>query len=62
MKNGIVLGSIGVKLINNNFAQNANNYFENMLGETVNLRINNQPYSQLIIVSEFLPYLNNAIK
>ena len=59
MKNGIVLGSIGVKLINNNFAQNANNYFENMLGETVNLRINNQPYSQLIIVPEFLPYLNN---
>lgn len=59
MKNGIVLGSIGVKLINNNFAQNANNYFENMLGETVNLRINNQPYSQLIVVPEFLPYLNN---
>ena len=31
IKNGYVLGSVGVKLIGNNFNQNANNYFENML-------------------------------
>ena len=57
-KNGIVLGSIGVKFICGNYSQNANNYFENMLGETVNLRSNNQPYSQLIILPEFVPYYN----
>lgn len=55
-KNGKTLGSIGVKFICGNYAQNANNYFEGMLGETINLRINNQPYSQLIILPEFVPY------
>ncbi len=58
IKNGYVLGSVGVKLIGNNFNQNANNYFENMLGETANLRANNQSYSQLIVIPESMPYYN----
>lgn len=59
IKDGVTLGSIGVKFINSNFSQNSNNYFENMMGETANLRINNHPYSHLIILPGYLPYYNN---
>lgn len=35
---------IGVKFVMSNYSQNSNNYFENMLGETANIRCNDLLY------------------
>lgn len=65
IKNKKPIAGIGVKFVMQNYAQNSNNYFENMLGETANIRSNNIPYFQIFIIPEFLPYYessNNNIK
>ena len=53
-----VVAGIGVKFIMQNYSQNSNNYFENMLGETANIRSGNHPYFQIFIVLDKLPYYN----
>lgn len=60
-KNKIVAG-VGVKFVQQNYAQNSNNYFENMLGETANIRTNQIPYFQIFIISDTLPHYNNKGK
>lgn len=50
------LGGIAVKYIMSNYSQNSNNYFEGMLGETANLRTNNQAYFQIVILPKHVPY------
>lgn len=50
------VAGIGVKFIMQNYAQNANNYFENMLGETSNIRSAGFLYFQIFIIPEHLPY------
>ena len=60
-KNKIVAG-IGVKFVQQNYAQNSNNYFENMLGETANIRTNKIPYFQIFIISDTLPYYDKDKK
>jgi hypothetical protein len=39
-----------------NYSQNSNNYFENMLGETANIRSSNIPYFQIFIIPDEIPY------
>jgi len=39
-KNENDIAGIGIKFVMNNYSQNSNNYFENMLGETANIRTN----------------------
>lgn len=51
---------VGVKLVQNNYSQNRINYFENMLGETTNLRSNAFRYSQLFIVPWQVPFFTKA--
>lgn len=51
-----VVAGIGVKFVMQNYSQNSNNYFENMLGETANIRCSNVPYFQIFIVPERIPY------
>ena len=58
-KNGNDLVGIGVKFVMNNYSQNSNNYFENMLGETANIRTNNKDYFQILILPDEMPYYNN---
>lgn len=41
------IGGISVKFITGNYQQNANNYFEHLLGETANLKRNNYSYSSI---------------
>lgn len=53
------VAGLGVKMVMQNYAQNANNYFENMLGETANLRSNTIPYFQLFAIPDRLPHYNN---
>lgn len=49
---------VAVKFIMSNYGQNANNYFEGMLGETANLRAQGVPYFQIIIIPEQMPYFD----
>lgn len=47
---------IAVKFVMQNYSQNSNNYFENMLGETANIRAANCPYFQILVIPDKLPY------
>lgn len=58
-KNGNDLAGIGIKFVMNNYSQNSNNYFENMLGETANIRTNNKDYFQILLLPDEMPYYNN---
>lgn len=53
------IAGIGVKFVMQNYSQNSNNYFENMLGETANIRCTNIPYFQIFIIPDKLPYYKN---
>lgn len=57
-KNNKPLAAIGVKFIMSNYLQNSNNYFENMLGETANIRSNGIAYFQVFVLPDSLPYFN----
>ena len=50
------VAGLAVKFVMQNYSQNSNNYFENMLGETANIRANNCPYFQIFIILDRLPY------
>lgn len=50
------IAGIAVKFVMQNYSQNSNNYFENMLGETANIRCNKLPYFQIFIILDKLPY------
>ena len=54
------VAGIAVKFVMQNYAQNSNNYFENMLGETANLRSYGIPYFQIFIILDKLPYYNKS--
>jgi hypothetical protein len=56
------IAGIGVKFVMQNYSQNSVNYFENMLGETANIRSNNIPYFQIFIIPETLPYYESGGK
>ncbi len=56
------IAGIGVKFVMNNYSQNSINYFENMLGETANIRTNNKEYFQILILPEEMPYYDKAGK
>ena len=57
-KNENDIAGIGIKFVMNNYSQNSNNYFENMLGETANIRTNKKEYFQILILPEEMPYYN----
>jgi len=59
---GKSIGAIGVKFVISNYMQNANNYFENMLGETANIRTANIPYFQVFIMFDKMPYFESKGK
>src|SRR3989339_1117895 len=61
-ENGNDLAGIGVKFVMNNYSQNSNNYFENMLGETANIRANKGKYFQVFVLPEEMPYYDNTGK
>ena len=55
-KNGKAVAGYAVKFVMRNYSQNSNNYFENMLGETANIRSNSIPYFQVFIIFDKVPY------
>ncbi len=58
-KNGVPVAGYAIKFVMRNYSQNSNNYFENMLGETANIRAANIPYFQIFIIFDKLPYYEN---
>jgi len=56
MTNGKPVAGIAVKYIMSNYRQNSNNYFEQMLGETANIRSAKIPYFQIIAIPDSIPY------
>lgn len=53
---GKPVAGYAVKFVMRNYSQNSNNYFENMLGETANLKSNSIPYFQVFIIFDKVPY------
>ncbi len=53
---GKPVAGYAIKFVMRNYSQNSNNYFENMLGETANLRSNAIPYFQIFIIFDKVPY------
>lgn len=51
-----IISAIALKFIMRNYSQNSNNYFENMLGETANIRSDGKPYFQIFIIPSQIPY------
>ena len=47
---------ISFKFVTSNYAQNSNNYFENLLGETANIRRVNVGFAHLLILRAHTPY------
>lgn len=61
-KDGVAISSIALKFVMTNYKQNANNYFENMLGETANVRKAGLIYGQIIILRKEMPYYSSDKK
>lgn len=59
-KNNNPIAFIGLKFIMQNYEQNSNNYFENMLGETANIRRTGKPYFQILILPSCVPYYKDG--
>ena len=57
-ENNRPIAGIAVKYVMSNYSQNSNNYFENMLGETANIRSAKIPYFQIFIIADKIPYFN----
>lgn len=55
-ENNVPVAGIAVKFVMSNYSQNSNNYFENMLGETANIRCARIPYFQIFIIPDKIPY------
>lgn len=55
-KNEEIVAGLALKFIMSNYSQNSNNYFENMLGETANVRTTGKPYFQIVILPSKVPY------
>lgn len=52
------IAGIAVKYVMSNYSQNSNNYFENMLGETANIRAAKKPYFQIFVIPDKIPYFD----
>lgn len=57
-----VVAGYAVKFVMRNYSQNSVNYFENMLGETANIRTNGIPYFQIFIIFDKVPYYEDGGK
>jgi len=51
---------ISIKFITSNFKQNANNYFEHLMGETANLRRGGILFGHLMVLPTVVPYLKRG--
>ena len=62
LKDNKPISALGFKFVTSNYKQNSNNYFENMLGETANVKRNDLLYGQILILKEQMPYFSTDKK
>ena len=53
---------LGFKFVTSNYKQNANNFFEAMMGETANIQRQNIPYAQIIVLRHETPYYKKSLE
>lgn len=58
IKDNKILATISFKFVTSNYKQNANNYFENLLGETANIRRVNVGFAHFLVLRAKTPYYN----
>lgn len=55
-KNQKIIATISFKFVTSNYKQNSNNYFENLLGETANVRRVNIGFAHFLVLRAHTPY------
>lgn len=55
-KNKNLIATMSFKFVTSNYKQNANNYFENLLGETANIRRKNVGFAHFLVLRGHTPY------
>lgn len=55
-KNKKIIATISFKFVTSNYKQNSNNYFENLLGETANIRRVNVGFAHFLVLRAHTPY------
>lgn len=55
-KNREIITTISFKFVTSNYKQNSNNYFENLLGETANIRRINVGFAHFLVLRAHTPY------
>ena len=55
-KNQRIITTISFKFVTSNYKQNSNNYFENLLGETANIRRVNVGFAHFLVLRACTPY------
>jgi len=58
LKNKKILATISFKFVTSNYKQNANNYFENLMGETANIRRQNVGFAHFLVLRGHTPYFS----
>jgi len=56
IKDKKIVATISVKFVTSNYQQNANNYFEGLMGETANIRRSNVGFAHFIVFRGHTPY------
>lgn len=57
-KNNKVVATVSFKFVTSNYKQNANNYFENLMGETANIRRQNIGFAHFLVLRGHTPYFS----
>ncbi len=57
-KNGKIIATVSFKFVTSNYKQNANNYFENLMGETANIRRQNIGFAHFLLLRGHTPYFS----
>lgn len=58
LKEQKILSTVSFKFVTSNYKQNGNNYFENLLGETANVRRVNVGFGHLLVLRAHTPYFD----
>lgn len=56
LKNNKVVATVSFKFVTSNYKQNANNYFEGLMGETANIRRKNIGFAHFLVLRGHTPY------
>lgn len=58
LENNKIAATISFKFVTSNYKQNTNNYFENLMGETANIRRKNIGFAHFLVLRGHTPYFS----